>query len=187
MQSIHRRRLTRDILIVVVSVFAAVAFAKSSLLDGLFGLVAGHYLIVAFIAGLFFTSSFTTAPAIVVLAKLCVLFPLLNIALVGAGGALLGDFIIFAFIKGHLAEDLAYILSKSKMRRAAHVLKYHFVRWLMAAVGALVIASPLPDELGLALMGISKISTWKFCVLSYAFNFLGILLIAFVARSVAGV
>src|SRR6185369_12848246 len=106
-------------------------------IDSLFSLVAGHYLIAAFIAGLFFTSSFTTAPAIVILSKLCVAFPPLDIALVGAIGALLGDLLIFSCIKDHLTQDLSYILSKSKMRKVAHALRYHFVRWLMTAVGAL--------------------------------------------------
>ena len=62
----------------------------------------------------------------------------------------------------------------------------HF-RWLTLLAGALLIASPLPDELGIALLGFSKVSTRYFAILSFVFNFLGILGIGFTAHMFAGV
>lgn len=187
MRNIHERRLLIDFGIITLSVAVAVALVTSSALDNLFGALANHYIIAAFVAGLFFTSSFTTAPAIVILAKLSVAFPPFHIALVGALGALVGDSILFTFIRDYIAEDLSYVIAKSRIRRITHLLHYHSVRWLLAFVGALIIASPLPDELGLTLMGVSKISKAKFFALSYSFNFIGIILIAFVARSAVGI
>ncbi len=186
MANVHAQRLRRDLLVVAISVLFAILLAKSGILDSLFSAVSGHYVLASFVAGLFFTSSFTTAPAIVVLSRLCTAFPSLHVALAGALGALVGDLLIFSLIKSHVAEDVAYVLSKAKIKRIAHALRYHTVRWLMALVGALIIASPLPDELGLALMGVSRLATWKFCLTSYCFNFLGIALIGFVARSAIG-
>jgi hypothetical protein len=46
--------------------------------------------------------------------------------------------------------------------------------WLAPVVGALVIASPLPDELGITLLGIARLRNWQFVVLSFIFNFAGI-------------
>src|SRR3989344_5750951 len=44
-------------------------------------------------------------------------------------------------------------------------------------VGAILIASPLPDEIGVSLMGLSKISTIRFVILSFVLNATGIFLI----------
>jgi hypothetical protein len=49
-------------------------------------------------------------------------------------------------------------------------------------VGAIIIASPLPDELGLALLGVSTLSRPQFFLLSFAMNSLGIFIILLVAQ-----
>ncbi|OGG78335.1 hypothetical protein A3A36_01445 [Candidatus Kaiserbacteria bacterium RIFCSPLOWO2_01_FULL_52_12b] len=55
-------------------------------------------------------------------------------------------------------------------------------KWLIPFVGALIIASPLPDEAGLAMMGLSKMKTSVFIPISFALNFLGILAIGIFAK-----
>lgn len=176
-------RIIRDIGIVVISIIVALLLVRSGLIDEILGHVQGYYIIGAFVAGLFFTSAFTTAPAIVVLAKLSLVFPPVMVALVGALGSVIGDYVIFSFVKGHVSKDINYLLSHAKSRRIRHIFRYRFVKWSLAFLGALIIASPLPDELGLALMGMSKISTKRFILISYTFNALGILAIWLVARS----
>ena len=57
-------------------------------------------------------------------------------------------------------------------------------RWLIAFLGALIIASPLPDELGLTMMGFSKIKTSLFIPISFLLNSLGILIIGLIAKAV---
>jgi hypothetical protein len=52
-------------------------------------------------------------------------------------------------------------------------------------MGGLIIASPLPDELGLALMGFVKTNNWTFAIISILCNALGIFVIAVVARAIA--
>jgi hypothetical protein len=51
-------------------------------------------------------------------------------------------------------------------------------------VGGLIIASPLPDELGISVWGFSKLKTAWFIPLSFFCNFVGILLIGAVARAI---
>lgn len=182
MEKRKRRRLLLDVVIVAVSILAAWVIAKSPLIDRFIFALDGFYVLNSFVVGLFFTSAFTTAPAIVFIAKLAHLYPPYVLALVGGLGALIGDFIIFNFIKGHISEDVSYLFSKSKSRRIRHLFEYRFVRWSLAFLGALVIASPLPDELGLTLMGLSKISLARFALISYTFNVIGIYVITSVAR-----
>ena len=52
--------------------------------------------------------------------------------------------------------------------------------------GGLILASPLPDELGVAVLGFSKMRLKYFALLSFVFNFLGIAVIGLVARALAG-
>jgi len=56
-------------------------------------------------------------------------------------------------------------------------------RWSMVLFGALVIASPLPDEIGLAMMGLSKVKTLLFIPISFSLNAFGILIIGLIART----
>ncbi len=172
-----------DLCIIAVSIFVAGFLAQSDLLDSIVGTNERFYMLNSFISGLFFTSVFTTAPAMIALGKLTILTSPLMVALVGAIGAMIGDLVIFSFIKGHISEDVSYLLSRAKSKRFKHLFHYRFMRWSLAIVGAAIIASPLPDELGLTLMGLSRMSTSRFVVISYVFNFLGILAIGFVARS----
>ena len=54
---------------------------------------------------------------------------------------------------------------------------------LFPFLGALLIASPLPDEFGVALMGLAKMPTSEFVPISFSLNFLGILVIGVLART----
>jgi len=184
MEKRNKRRLIKDCFIIVASIFVAWGLVESSIIDRLISLSGGLYVLDAFVSGLFFTSAFTTAPAIVVFAKLGHLYQPIVLALVGGLGAMIGDLIIFNFVKGHISEDVNYLFSKAKSRRIRHLFDYRFMRWSMAFLGAIVIASPLPDELGLTLMGLSKISFARFVLISYIFNSIGIFVIASIARAV---
>lgn len=134
------------------------------------------------IAGAFFTSVVTTAPAIAVLGELSLETNLLGVALVGAFGAVLGDLVIFSFVRNRVSRDLAFMLRAPRAMRVRHVFKHRHFRRVLPIVGALIIASPLPDELGLTLLGLSKANIRYFFLISYTMNALGIALIGLAAR-----
>jgi uncharacterized membrane protein YdjX (TVP38/TMEM64 family) len=184
MEKKYKKRLVQDALIVVISILLAIVFAQSPYIEVIVSWADGYYIFAAFLVGIFFTSAFTTAPAIAILAKLTLAYNPWVVAIAGGLGALLGDLIIFSFIKNHVREDVGYLLSKAKSRRIRHILEHRFARWSLAFLGAIIIASPLPDELGLAMMGLSNVRTSRFIPVSLAFNTLGILLIAFIAHSI---
>ena len=48
---------------------------------------------------------------------------------------------------------------------------------MLPIIGAIIIASPFPDEIGVSLMGLSKLSTPKFIFISYILNSIGLFLI----------
>ena len=123
------------------------------------------------------------APATVALIKIAQFNSLWLVALLGAIGAVIGDLVIFYFLRDHLTEDFLELLKHGTSgKRIRHIFRSKIMRFSLAIIGALVIASPLPDELGLALLGISKIKSSLFIPISFLMNFLGIILINVVAR-----
>ncbi|KKW19382.1 MAG: hypothetical protein UY63_C0015G0023, partial [Parcubacteria group bacterium GW2011_GWA2_51_10] len=74
-----------------------------------------------------------------------------------------------------------YLLSTHKYRRFGAIFKRRMFRWAIPFVGALIIASPLPDELGITLMGVSKMRASSLVAISYVMNSLGIAVIAAIA------
>ncbi len=138
----------------------------------------------SFIAGIFFTSVFTLAPATVALVELSNNAMPFTIALWGALGAMLGDLLLFLFIRDVFSNDLESVFHISKLKRL--VMRPHrgFLRWLLPVVGAFIIASPLPDELGLAIMGASRTRTIIILPICFIMNFFGILAIAVIAAHV---
>ena len=48
---------------------------------------------------------------------------------------------------------------------------------MLPVIGAIIIASPLPDELGVSLMGMSQMKASRFILLSYILNSIGIFLV----------
>lgn len=176
--------LFKDLTIILLSIFIAVILVKTHVLTNILTSTKELELFGSFIAGMFFTSVFTTAPAIVTLGEIAKANSIIQTALLGAMGAVIGDLIIFRFVRDRLSEDLMTLISHNNSgKRIKAILKIRLLRWLTFLVGGLIIASPLPDELGIGLLGFSKVGVWRFAPFSFTFNFIGILLIGLVAKS----
>lgn len=179
----HGNNLIKDAGIIFLSVIIAIILVKTRALESLLTATGGLTIAGSFIAGLFFTSIFTTAPATVALAEIArATNSVLPVALIGGLGAMLGDLVIFRFIKNNLAEDLFCLIKKSHGERFISIFHLRLFRRLTILLGALVIASPLPDEIGLAMMGLSKLKTYIFIPLSFILNSAGILVIGLIAQ-----
>jgi membrane protein DedA with SNARE-associated domain len=176
-------RLLTDTLIVVISIVCAVYIAQTGAIHVLVSATSGNLVVAAFVAGLFFTSLFTTAPAMVVLGELAQQGSLPVIALAGAAGAMLGDYILFLFVRGRIAVDAQLLAKGPRLKFVVRALKHSRLRFVLPVIGALIIASPLPDELGMLLLGISSVKSRTFLLVSFFMNLLGIVLIGLAARA----
>src|SRR3989338_10168596 len=135
------------------------------------------------LAGIFFSFGFTAAPATAIL---LIFAKEQNIFLAGfiAGfGALIGDLLIFNFIK-HSFKDEIKKISKEKIyvylnNKTPRLFKKYFI----PVLAGFIIASPLPDEVGVSLLAIpTKISTKIFSIVSYILNTIGIFVILFIGN-----
>ena len=179
-----RGKLLRDIVIIALSIVITVLLIRIGALQEFLSVAQEAAIIGSFIAGIFFTSVFTLAPAAIALAEISQHAPPMAVALWGGLGAACGDLVLFLFVRDVFSRDLSEALPMRHIRRYLSPLHYGSARWILPFVGALIIASPLPDELGIGLMGLSKIRPWQFVIVSFVMNAIGIYGIAIVARAI---
>jgi hypothetical protein len=135
-----------------------------------------------FVAGILFDSTFTVTTGIVVLTTLAARLSPLEATLCGAAGAMVGDYLIFRFIRTTLVREITPLYKKLGGDHLTHVLHSKYFSWSLPVIGVLIIASPLPDELGVTLLGLTTIKTHQLLSLSFVFNFSGIFLLTHASR-----
>lgn len=178
-----RQELAKDFVLILIGACIAFVLSSSGFLDTFISLLGGH-VIAAFVAGVFFTSVFTIAPASLALVHIGQSISLFELAFFGALGALLGDLLLFFFIRDRFSEDLKRSFKPSFVRHVARSFHFGFLKWLSPILGAALIASPLPDELGLALLGLSKTRVALLVPISFVMNLIGIYLLLWLASLV---
>ncbi|OGY08084.1 MAG: hypothetical protein A2782_03665 [Candidatus Blackburnbacteria bacterium RIFCSPHIGHO2_01_FULL_43_15b] len=128
----------------------------------------------AFLAGILFVSTFTVATGVVILLVLAKQLSPIEIGLVAGFGAVVGDFTIFRFIKDNLLEEITPFYNRFGGNHITTVLHSKYFSWTLPVIGAIVIASPFPDEIGVSLMSIARMKTYQFLILSFILNAVGI-------------
>ena|SRR3989344_2440542 len=137
----------------------------------------------SFIAGLLFSYGFSAPFAVGFFLKLNVSNPL-PLALVAGFGALLSDLLIFKLIKFSMMDEFNRIKKTKPLKLVNFLLKKRFgsraLSYLSAIFAGIIIASPLPDELGVSMLsGLTTIKLHKFAVISYICNTFGILVMLY--------
>ena len=175
----RRRKVFRDGLIIAISILVGVLLHQSSairfFLESLFGI---YFLIGAFICGIFFASTFTVAIATSFFLSFSQTHNPLVIAAVGGFGAFVGASLIFKFLKDDLVRDFEYLEKHFPQITAKRIIHSKLIFWFAPIVAALMIASPLPDEIGLIVLAGIKLKYKHFVLLSYFLNTVGILIIS---------
>lgn len=179
-------RVLKDGLLLIFSLILAAFIITTDIAHAIVGYFRELEYIVSFFAGLFFTSIFTAAPSVALLGELARENSPWVVALFGGLGAMLGDFVLFRFLRDRVAKDLEYLFTLPRAKRVLHIFSTILPRMLWPFLGAIIIISPLPDEIGITLLGLSKIDQRLFLPLSFVLNGIGILLIGFAAKSVNG-
>lgn len=176
-------RFKNTFLLIVILVFVFFATGTSFGQQAILNISKLGY-IGSFIAGIFFVSTFTVVPAGVVLFKIAKIYNPILVALSAGLGGVIGDYIIFRFLKDYVFEEIKPVFMKIGGSHIKRLLGTPYFGWLAPVLGAIIIVSPFPDEIGLGLMGISKLKNWQFLTMSFLLNSLGILLIITLAKSV---
>jgi len=102
-------------------------------------------------------------------------------AIIGGLGAVVFDLAIFRFIRFSFMDEFKKLEKEkeiAKLSNLFHLKLSHKIKvYLTYIFAGIVIASPLPDEVGVAMLaGLTKIRTIPLMILSFIFNALGILI-----------
>lgn len=162
--------------IFIISIAIAWWLVKSGILQGVVESVSPIKYAAEFLSGVFYTS-FLTIP--IALAMFLVLAPDQNpilLALVAGSGSAIMDFLLVKLIRNN-SRDIYYLTKHLKLYLIKKFLKVLKIDFIIPLLGALIIASPLPDELGLFLLGSSELKYYQIIILTFILNTAGILLI----------
>jgi hypothetical protein len=140
----------------------------------------------AVLAGFLFSSTFTASIGGALLFSLGRHLHFIEIAALGALGSVICDLIILKFVRSAIADELEDFLTEYfRLDYFKRMIKTRYFKWTLPVLGAALIVSPLPDEIGVSLMGLTTMTQRKFIAVSYVLNFVGILLVMVVAYETA--
>lgn len=179
---VKKHHLIRDLIVVVFSVIVTLILVKNGTIPDILQNLKEIKFLAGFIGGIFFVSMFTVVPATALLIGAMQEGSTVYVAFFAALGALAGEMIIFRFARDNVSKSLAEHIKSRREKRLARVMRSPLSKWLEGILGALIIISPLPDELGIMMMGLSGIKTYVFLPITLILNFLGIALIGLIAN-----
>lgn len=183
-----------NLILLGISIVVAITLMYFGIFELLLGRLGNFGYIGAFIAGILFPITFTSPIAAVALFYLGEHYNFLTIAGMGAVGAVLGDVIIFHFIKGGIMTEIEEIREEYKEAHPVHghrerhrelVKLFHSKPFhaLALFLGAIFILAPGPDEFGIAIFASYNVDMRKFIPLSLALNAVSVLIVTWAGHS----
>ncbi len=163
--------------IFIFSLSIAWYLIKSGLLHNLVVTVLPLRFMAEFLAGMFYTSFLTSPISMAMIVVLAENNNPIILALLAGMGAVVGDLVIIKFFKEKLSKDVSLITRELQLKKINNFLVKWKLEFITPLVGAIIIASPLPDELGLMMLGASNLKYYQIVILTYLLNTAGILLI----------
>ena len=159
-------------------VFFAYFLFTSDYFSEYISIITGYGYWSIFLAGLLFSYGFTTPFAIGIF-LLAEPSNLLLSSLIAGFGALIADSLIFAFIRFNMMDEFIRIQKIKPLNSFDSFFHKNFSvntqKNLLYILAGFIIASPLPDEIGVLLLaGLSKAHPGIFAFVSFVFNTIGI-------------
>jgi hypothetical protein len=177
-------RFHNTALIILSILLFIVLEQETTVIDSIISRIGDFGYLGAFFTGIFFVSTFTVAPAAVILYHLTQDLYLPLVAVIAGAGGVLGDYIIFRFLKDGLFAELVPVFHNLTNSHFTKFFSTPYFAWLMPAAGALLLVSPLPDEFGLSLMSTVHLSRWQFIAVSYVCNIVSIYLVIVIGNAI---
>lgn len=174
------------ILLIILIILAFLLFRHPLISNAILGLNNLNYL-GFFIAGILLPFGFS-APFAIGFFIIAQPESFLLAILIGGTGAMCGDMLIFRIIKFSFMNEFGE-LEKTKVIRAIeniikhnkHVLIRHYLLYVFAGI---LIATPLPDEIGVSMLaGLTTVNPKKLAIISFFLHSLAIFLILFFSFS----
>jgi uncharacterized membrane protein YdjX (TVP38/TMEM64 family) len=142
----------------------------------------------SFFIGLFYAYGFTAPSATAILLILAKEQSIILTGLIAGLGAILSDLLIFLFIRYSFSDEIDK-LEKEKiikyLEKEERIIFGHYRKYVLPVFAGFLIASPLPSEIGIALIAtLKKVSIKRFIILAYLLHTFGILLILLIGNAI---
>jgi hypothetical protein len=165
-----------------LSIIAAYAYFTAYGGIALVQSVRGLGVLTAFASGILYAFGFTSPFAVGVFVSLDPGNDFWFAAFAGGLGALFADYAILKFVRFSFRDEFERLKSTRPVRYAnkefERRLPEKIKQYALLAMAGFVIASPLPDEIGVSLLaGFTRIEEKKFALVSFALNTLGIIVL----------
>jgi hypothetical protein len=148
---------------------------SSLLLLGYFG---------TFLAGLLYPYALTSAAGTGILLILATEQNLILAGVLAGIGALTSDIVLFFFVKHGFADEVEKLSKEKVVRTISRWIPASVRVYLLATFAGLLIASPLPTEMGIMLLAsIKNLSFKKFIVIVYVLHVSAIFIILLIGRT----
>lgn len=178
MQRLFKLKYPKITLLIIFIGIAYLLFSNLLVLEWVSHLDSLKYLGIL-IAGILFSFGFTTPFAI---GFFIIVNPenLLLASLVGGIGAMISDLFIFKIIKYSFIDEFNQLQNSNPIKKINRIINKNIPQkikiYLLYAFSGLIIASPLPDEVGVTMLaGLSNIRTITLMIVSFFANTIGIL------------
>lgn len=163
--------------IFILSISLGWFLVKNGYLQNWVATILPHMFVAEFIAGALYTSFLTSPIAVAMLLVLAKEGNPIIIALLGGMGAVLGDLLIIKVFRDNYKSGVDNVSKKLQLQRISAILRQFHMAFLIPLLGAVIIASPFPDEIGLLMLGVSRLEYKQIAIVSFILNSAGILLI----------
>jgi hypothetical protein len=169
--------------VLLFSFVLAYLIVSNKYLENFFLYFSGLDYLGAFFVGMGYAYGFTAAPATAILILMDkALNPFILAAIAGIG-ALIADILILQFVRHSFQDEIDYLKKEKFMLYLKKLVPSKIIYYLVPFFGWLIIASPLPDEIGVVLLSTEeKINEKEFIFVSWLINSIGLLLILILAR-----
>lgn len=179
-RGLFRFKYPKLLLLILIVIFTYVLFTQPYFEDSVYVIKNLGYISI-FIAGLLFSFGFTTPFAIGIFLSLNPENIFLA-SILGGFGAMISDLFIFKIIKFSFIDEFKLLEKTTSFRTILSLINKnigHKIRiYLLYAFVGVIIASPLPDEIGVMMLaGLTSIKIKKLAFISFVFNTLGILIL----------
>jgi uncharacterized membrane protein YdjX (TVP38/TMEM64 family) len=176
------------ILLLTITVLLAYFLFRTESTQGFFHGLGDFGYLSAFFGGMLFAFGFGAPFGVAILATIANDVNVFIGAVLGGLGALLSDYLLFKFIRLTFNDEIERF-KNSKSFGLFHGLLIRRIPpkisfYISLGIAGIVIASPLPDEFGVALLaGLTTVRERTFAIISFALNTIGILAVLWVGLS----
>lgn len=174
-KQVHKKHTHINLILCAVGLIVTIFLAQGGWLEGVL-LIQGifRYAIIA-AAGILFVTTFTAPVGGLMLAILARQTPIWQLILLSGTSAVLADLTILHALNIELLEEIEDIFNEFHGKKLIHIFQSKMFRWTLPLLVILIIVTPVPDDLAIGLLGMSRVSTHKFVLSSYLLNSLGII------------